>query len=629
MAEQSGEAQLAIYVGSKIADSLVAGAADQLVTSPVLSFLGIKKEDDSAQKYHDAVMNQLATLGQSLSNQVRSLQTSLNQIKSISSNVKDYMTQEALAQVLRSYNTNATIIEDLFQLFVDDVSALSDTDRAEAALTDLYNQILSSDNAMKVSEAMSTIHDLVGHPSDFDKGILDYLHDMIQEEIQKYAETDESYVFKFTRAWDPANHFHALPRDCGDYYACGRIVVNAHDVARAELPKIASLFKRIISTQLRGLIFLAKAWEGSIHAPTLRQRTKDVLADNKLMQDFYPAYRATVDKAVADSLKKNGKSLPDELLSKYPPVDSRFRNHDWIMMRVIERFDATFPIDEVWLVYQPWIDTSQVPTGADRYALTGVESFPGSGSFGGSIWPPGFTTPGTLDAAGFESVIYRGLNKLSPDLPAELAAVLNGLPTSEDEVIKANFMNLLQSSQRGLALSFKCVSTSATGGWLEGRPASGTVGLAPKQGTEDASTSTKWRVFFTLMPPEQMRNVYVKCLGFNEGKDAQYLNGPGEADKTTSSGVVQIGSSKLELAVNPDPEISKGTEWIIRRWPDNTISLTRPVDFVDTDGTVLPGADVKFLEGKADGSVALSNWAAVEDKDHMKWIVYPYIEDSD
>jgi hypothetical protein len=218
---------------------------------------------------------------------------------------------------------------------------------------------------------------------------------------------------------------------------------------------------------------------------------------------------------------------------------------------------------------------------------------------------------------------------LGPDLPGELAAVLNGLPTSEDEVIKANFMNLLQSSQRGLALSFKCVSTSAAGGWLEGRPASGTVGLAPKRGTGDANTSTKWRAFFTLMPPEQFRNVYVKCLGFAEGKDAQYLNGPGEADKTTSSGVVQVGSSKLELAVNPDPEISKGTEWIIRPWPDNTISLTRPVDFVDTDGTVLPGADVKFLEGKADGSVALSNWAAVEDKDYMKWIVYPYIEDSD
>ena len=44
---------------------------------------------------------------------------------------------------------------------------------------------------------------------------------------------------------------------------------------------------------------------------------------------------------------------------------------------------------------------------------------------------------------------------------------------------------------------------------------------------------------------------------------------------------------------------------------------------------MLPGADVKFLEGKADGSVALSNWAALEDKDHMKWIAYPYIEDSD
>ena len=48
-----------------------------------------------------------------------------------------------------------------------------------------------------------------------------------------------------------------LPRDCGDYYECGRIVVNAHNVARAEIPKIASLFKRIISTQLRGQLVVS------------------------------------------------------------------------------------------------------------------------------------------------------------------------------------------------------------------------------------------------------------------------------------------------------------------------------------------------------------------------------------
>ena len=130
------------------------------------------------------------------------------------------------------------------------------------------------------------------------------------------------------------------------------------------------------------------------------------------------------------------------------------------------------------------------------------------------------------------------------------------------------------------------------------------------------------------MPPDQLRNVYVKCLGF-DSTEPQYLNAPSEATKVTSSGEVQIGSSKLELAVNPDPSVSKGTEWYIYGpWPEGTISIARQADFVDADGTVMPGADVKFLEGKADGSVEFNHWGTGQDKDRMRWVVYPYLEDT-
>src|SRR5882672_12229093 len=179
--EQSGEAELAIYVGSKIADGLVGGAADKLITGPVLNLLGIKKTDNSAAEYHQDIVQRLAALGQSLNDQVRDLQQGLSEIKSISTQIKDYLTQESLAQMLRDFDDSANRIKSLFELFVDDVSALGDvvgsasqTGQPNDALTDLYQNVLNSDNAEKVSEAMSRIHDLLVKPSDFDKGILDY-----------------------------------------------------------------------------------------------------------------------------------------------------------------------------------------------------------------------------------------------------------------------------------------------------------------------------------------------------------------------------------------------------------------------------------------------------------------------
>src|SRR5687768_48502 len=180
--ERSGEVQLAIFVGSKIADGIVGGAATELVANPVLKFLGIKQVDDSAARYHQEVMSQLKSLGQSLSTQIQALQDTLVQITGLSSEVKDYMTHEALKQILRSFNNEAATIQTSFRLFVDDVSTLSakDDKKTERALKDLFD-VLSPANAIEVSGAMSRIHDLVVPPSELDDGILSYLNDVVRE----------------------------------------------------------------------------------------------------------------------------------------------------------------------------------------------------------------------------------------------------------------------------------------------------------------------------------------------------------------------------------------------------------------------------------------------------------------
>src|ERR1044072_8201979 len=232
---QSGEAELAIYLGSKIADSLVGATADRFITGPVLNLLGIKKTDNSAKDYHQDIVQRLSGLGQSLDDQVRDLQTNLNQIKRISTQIKDYLTQESLAQVLRDYNNSASTVETVFELFLDDVSALSDavaaavqanaaaaaaqTNDPNDAVTDLYQNVLNFENAEKVSEAMSRIYDLLVKPTDFDKGIADYLKDMVTAEIQKFAETDDNFVHKFTRSFDTTFNVYLLDRKF-QYYDC-------------------------------------------------------------------------------------------------------------------------------------------------------------------------------------------------------------------------------------------------------------------------------------------------------------------------------------------------------------------------------------------------------------------------
>jgi hypothetical protein len=615
---QTTEADVAVYLGSKIAGSLIGGAADQLITSPVLTVLGIKQSDNTAARYFEEISRQLAALGKSmrsLGDQMRGLQDSLSQIKSIDTQIKDYLTHEALAQVLRKYNDHARTIQSLFELFVDDVSVVKDasTDEEKTAINDLYTNVLNGGNAKNVSEAMSGIHDLLVGPSEFETGILDHLHQMITTEIQKYAETDDNYRHTFRLSFGETGAH--LPRNF-QYYDCYKIVVSGYNTARTELPTIAALFKRIVASQLRGLILLTKAWQESTHAPTLGLRTSEVLQGISAMKAFYPAYRTTVNNAIADSLKKNGKYLPDDFWQHFDRSRNfvgglndnepdGFLDHDWIMMRVIE--NETW--DKIHMVYRPWIDPSKLPAGADRYCFAGIL---GTRSFGGTAMPPNFPTPNfpvvmddgriagephkQVTSHTLDLLIYPKLNPLTDNPPEELASVLNGLPSSEEEALRTKFTNMLEDSAlhgMALSLSFECMLPQNKGQdtmWLQGHTGpkgdGGTVRLGTR-GPADATTSTAWRVRFTQTGVNRFHDVSIKCLGFDVGY-SQYLSG-GEA---------------VFLAVNPDfqpPDFEPtadhpgGTNWFIDWEHDNVVSLIRE-----------QGGKQWRLEGHRDGSVSLN-----------------------
>jgi len=185
--------------------------------------------------------------------------------------------------------------------------------------------------------------------------------------------------------------------------------------------------------------------------------------------------------------------------------------------------------------------------------------------------------------------------------------VVDGLPGSVVAAVKDNLNNLLTSSSfRGVALSFKCNLDGADNVWLQGHPASGSLDLAAKRAAA-GSTSTAWRVFFTLMPPEQLSNTCLKCLGFDFGA-REFLNG-------------KLDAMRIELAADSNPEVSGGTEWMIRPWDGNLVSFVRVTQETETST-----ASTAWLQGNADGSVSLTSFA--EDRPGLKWSVYPYVIDN-
>jgi hypothetical protein len=676
MAEEarSTEVQVALYVGEAIGSSLIGGAATELITDPVLSFVGIKSSDPTVTLYLKQISEKLSALGQSLDDQMRNLQGSFDRITSISTEIKEHQSHYALAQILGDYSHYANTIESAFGLFVDDVLAAKDAvastslDAENNPITDLQKNVLNHQNAERVSEAMSGIHHMLVKPSEFNKSIFDHLRETIGTEIEDYAENDENYRHSFELSHETSQQ---LPRNF-QYYDCGKIVVQGHVLARAALPGIAGLFRNIVTTQMRGLIFLAKAWEKSPHARTLGLRTSEVIEEINLMKAFYPAYKASVEKTIAESLKKNGKYFTDDMLhaglgyaniaevwkdEKHTLKDltvngvGRPLDRDWIMMRILEAEtvkvwtpnqqgtkDLREPRDYLYLVYQPWTEASKLPAGANRYFLPSGRlmppNFPQRRSYNELEFPDlRYFDPSNLDA-----FFYPGLKPLSTDLPEELATVLNGLPSSLDDIWGPRLWEMIQKSsvpRTGLALSFKCEVSGQDSMWLQGN-ADGSLSLTPTR-SADGSASAAWRTFITQTGDvrEKLQAMVIKCLGLDSQRS--YLNYEPATNVIELADSSALDASRTGWFIVPR---SGNTVWLARRSLAPLTAVERPKDLWketdDLDERIRKEREWvdrrekdfkahELLEGHADGSISLSQQG---DSPSLLWKVYPYVVDS-
>src|SRR6185295_9050754 len=95
MPESSVEGTVAMYVAEKAGGSVTGELATTFVASPLLGALGLG--DSSAARYHAEVMEKLRMIGDSLGDMAKNLRTSLDGIKGITSEIKNLITSDALA----------------------------------------------------------------------------------------------------------------------------------------------------------------------------------------------------------------------------------------------------------------------------------------------------------------------------------------------------------------------------------------------------------------------------------------------------------------------------------------------------------------------------------------------------
>jgi hypothetical protein len=405
------------FLAKQVASSLVSAAATQFVVPVVFDALGLT-EASEAEVYAQQVMAEMRRIGAELGRQIDEVKDSVSRVQALSIDIQVYQKEEGLAQILRSFNTHAQVVNTHFGFLNNDVQFLSVTDETKnkQALRDLYAR-LKSPNDANVSIAMRNIHDLVVAPTAADKGILDYLADIVGQTIFKAAPGLLTALPNAKKDWHKE---FSLPSDI-DYYPASRIRVEAPKVVAAEMATVLSVFRRILATQTKGLMFLTRAWSGGPQEAALNAHIDDVIAEIAHMKGFHerciPAFNAGLNK----SYQQYGKYLTGEI-TRLPWLALRGRhnlgrwkdvpeglNAKWIMWDASESQGVVYAPK---MVEEPWL-------GGERRATSlRMDGFRGEG--------PSFID----DNPEFD---FRMPTYTAP-APAELTDMLKNLPATRKQL---------------------------------------------------------------------------------------------------------------------------------------------------------------------------------------------------
>ena len=337
------------FLAKQIGSAIVTQAANQFVVPYVFDALGMSEADDGA-KYAEMVMAEMRKIGQDLGKQIEQVQDSINRVAALTIDIQVYQQQEGLAQILRTFNSEATKIETLFKLFTNDIKSLSakDDTKNRRALKDLYTR-LTSPNDRDVSTAMKNIHNLILPPTSADRGIPDYLADIVGQAVFKAAPAMLKPVPNEKANW---RKDFLLPQDM-EYAPAIQIMKESPTPVNQELETVQSVFRRILAAQTKGLMFLTRAWMGGPQEDGLQDHIDDLVAEIAAMKGFFAKCVPEVEKSICKSLQQFAKPLSGEI-TRLP----------WLGLRTLHNQgqwkDVPEGLNGKWVVWQTFADNGRV-----------------------------------------------------------------------------------------------------------------------------------------------------------------------------------------------------------------------------------------------------------------------------
>lgn len=296
--ESSIETQVAIMVVQAAAKTVIGNVAS-IATAPLLEAFGIGGKGNS-DAYQKEVMDKLADIRLDLGD----IKSGIAEINRSVTDMRGVIQDQALADTLNKLDLQREIIEDRFSYVVNSISDVSrnDPQTTREALEELYIRLKPPFDT-EVSTAMRNIYNLVIAATQADLSITRYMKEIARTTMVGYASNGNNYK----QIPGPSGGDY-IPSEGGIFF-CRKMHEGAYEAAANKLPAFVNVFRRLLATELKGLLFLVAAWGNGRHARNLSEHLDKFLQQIVHLKGFHQAFVQTVNETAKANLQEYGKFL--------------------------------------------------------------------------------------------------------------------------------------------------------------------------------------------------------------------------------------------------------------------------------------------------------------------------------
>jgi hypothetical protein len=314
----------------KVSTSVFGDSIGAMLSGPLINAIGLGGKDTAAE-YHREVMEEL----RKIQSQISEVQRAVTEVRNAITVLGTLISAEALASRLQELEREANVIRTHFSMVSNDVAALSG-DKGAAAAVDLFGRLRQPNDAA-VALAMRNINTILLTTSAANPGVLARLTAYLRDQMTAWAATPANYT---SRPWADGT-----PDGCRVYMdtpvLLGTKLHNgALKSARAALPIVGELFKRVLAVQVQGLVYLGAAWRNGPQQPELTTQIQMLVAQIALMRSFFAESATVLNQTAVNNLRTYGVRPKLRLRPSYTSRDGSF----------------PVPFDDAWILWDELIE---------------------------------------------------------------------------------------------------------------------------------------------------------------------------------------------------------------------------------------------------------------------------------